>query len=165
MKKYDLLLFMMTSVPLSLLAQSSANDTSPSDWSFHFQQTIITQYHSDFSVKYSGQNSLDTSEPAQTSVAEREGISVPKKLSAKNAMEKARLEKLSGEAFDKAYMENQLQDHKHVIAEFQQESQDGRNSSVKEFASQTLPILQGHLQDAEYVAPKVDASTSSSAAR
>ena len=98
-------------------------------------------------------------------IAEREGISVPKKLSAKNAMEKARLEKLSGEAFDKAYMENQLQDHKHVIAEFQQESQDGRNSSVKEFASQTLPILQGHLQDAEYVAPKVDASTSSSAAR
>ena len=69
MKKNDfLLLFMMTSVPFSLPAQSPANDTSPSDWSFHFQQTIITQYHPDFSAKYSGQNSLDTSEPAQTSI-------------------------------------------------------------------------------------------------
>ena len=63
-----LLPFMITSLTLSLLAQPAANETSPSDWTFHFQQTIITQYHPHFSAKYSGQNSLDTSEPAQTSV-------------------------------------------------------------------------------------------------
>ncbi len=59
---------MTASAVPSLFAQSAANEAIFSDWSFHFQQTIITQYHPDFSAKYSGQNSLDTSEPAQTSI-------------------------------------------------------------------------------------------------
>lgn len=98
-------------------------------------------------------------------IATRDGISVPHRLSAKDAMLKARLEKLHGQAFDKAYMENQLQDHKKDIAAFQQESQDGQNRSVKEFATETLPTLQSHLREAESVAPKVNASTSASLAR
>lgn len=97
-------------------------------------------------------------------VAEREGISVSKKLSPKNATVKARLEQLNGEAFDKAYMQDQVQDHKKDIAAFQHESQDGENSSVKQFAAQTLPTLQSHLQEAESMAPKVNASTSASTA-
>lgn len=44
------------------------SDSSSQDWNFHFQQTIVLQYHPDFTAKYSGVNSLDTSEPAQTSV-------------------------------------------------------------------------------------------------
>jgi putative membrane protein len=98
-------------------------------------------------------------------IANREGISVPKKLSANEAMTKARLEKLHGEAFDKAYMQGELQDHKKDIAEFQQERQNGENASVKHFASRTLPTLQSHLKEAETVAPKVNASTSASMAR
>lgn len=97
-------------------------------------------------------------------IATQDGISVPQRLSAKEVMEKARLEKMHGAAFDKAYMENQLQDHKKDIAEFEHESQDGQNRSVKHFAAQTLPTLQSHLRDAEQVAPKVNASTSASIA-
>jgi len=50
----------------SLAAQSS--DSLSQEWSFHFQQTIVVQYHPGFTAKYSGNNSLDTSEPAQTSL-------------------------------------------------------------------------------------------------
>jgi len=50
----------------SLFAQSS--DSLTQVWNFHFQQTIVIQYHPDFTAKYSGANSLETSEPAQTSL-------------------------------------------------------------------------------------------------
>lgn len=49
-------------------AQTSLKDTNTSDWNFHFQQTMIMQYHPDFSATYSGKNSLKTSEPDQTSL-------------------------------------------------------------------------------------------------
>lgn len=96
-------------------------------------------------------------------LADREGITLPKRLSAKDEMLKTQLEKLNGEAFDKAYMQNQVQDHEKDIAAFQHEGQEGQNASVKEFASQTTPLLQSHLQEAESVAPKVQAASNSSA--
>jgi len=37
-------------------------------WSSHFQLTIINQVHLKFHAKYSGMNSLDTSEPSATSI-------------------------------------------------------------------------------------------------
>jgi high affinity Mn2+ porin len=49
-------------------AAAQASDSVSQDWNFHFQQTIVVQYHPDFTAKYSGANSLDTSEPAQTSI-------------------------------------------------------------------------------------------------
>ena len=49
-------------------ASAQLSDSSLQGWSFHFQQTIVVQYHPPFSAKYSGTNSLDTSEPAQTSL-------------------------------------------------------------------------------------------------
>ena len=48
----------------ALLADSTAAKT----WSSHFQLTIINQTHLKFHAKYSGMNSLDTSEPSATSV-------------------------------------------------------------------------------------------------
>jgi len=49
-------------------AAAQPSDSLSLDWNFHFQQTIVVQYHPDFTAKYSGANSLDTSEPAQTSL-------------------------------------------------------------------------------------------------
>ena len=49
-------------------AAAQPPDSSSQEWNFHFQQTIVVQYHPDFTAKYSGTNSLDTSEPAQTSI-------------------------------------------------------------------------------------------------
>ena len=63
-----LLLAMMVTDAVALYSQASIKEISTSNWNFHFQQTIITQYHPDFNAKYSGLNSLDTSEPAQTSI-------------------------------------------------------------------------------------------------
>ncbi|MGA9407022.1 MAG: hypothetical protein WBW71_07810 [Bacteroidota bacterium] len=49
-------------------AGAQSTDSSAQEWNFHFQQTIVVQYHPDFTAKYSGTNSLDTSEGAKTSL-------------------------------------------------------------------------------------------------
>ena len=49
-------------------ASAQTADSLSQNWNFHFQQTIVVQYHPDFNAKYSGANSLETSEPAQTSL-------------------------------------------------------------------------------------------------
>ena len=60
-------MFFLTWACSAHAGQPSADSTG-TDWSVHFQQTIVTQYHPDFSAPYTGRNSLLTSEPAQTSV-------------------------------------------------------------------------------------------------
>jgi putative membrane protein len=94
-------------------------------------------------------------------VASEDGIQLPDKLSAESEMTKNQLSQLSGAQFDAAYMRDMVKDHKKDVAAFQRESNSGTNSAVKEFASQTLPTLQSHLQEAEQVAP----TTSSQASR
>src|SRR5580698_8512894 len=46
----------------------SGDSTIGNTWSSHFQLTIINQVHLKFHAKYSGTNSLDTSEPSATSI-------------------------------------------------------------------------------------------------
>lgn len=87
-------------------------------------------------------------------VAQKENIQLPDKLDAKDQATKDRLEKLSGEQFDRAYMSDMVKDHKADVAEFARESQDSKDPAVKNFARQTLPTLRQHLKEAEKLAPE-----------
>jgi putative membrane protein len=82
-------------------------------------------------------------------------VSLPTKLDAKDAATKARLEKLSGKAFDRAYMRDMVLDHTKDVREFRMESKTAKDSSVKNFAAQTLPTLEDHLKEAKSIEPKV----------
>ena len=84
-------------------------------------------------------------------VASKEGISVPEKLSAKDEATKARLEKLSGAEFDRAYMAAMVKDHSHDVTEFRTQARTARDPAVKNFASETLPTLESHLKEARSV--------------
>jgi putative membrane protein len=69
-----------------------------------------------------------------------------------NAKDKAlhdRLSKLSGNAFDKAYMRAMIEDHQEDVSEFRQESQSAKDPDVRQFAAKTLPTLEEHLRIAE----------------
>jgi putative membrane protein len=87
-------------------------------------------------------------------VASRVGVTLPDKLNPKDQATKDRLSKLSGEPFDAAYMRDMVKDHTKDLAEFRHESQSAKNDDVKNFAAQTLPTLQDHLQRAKSIAPK-----------
>lgn len=90
-------------------------------------------------------------------LADNEGVQVPAQPSAKARMTDDELQKLSGDQFDKTYMSDMLKDHKQDIAAFKHEDQSGSNPQVKEFAAQTLPILESHLREAKKVAPETGA--------
>jgi putative membrane protein len=59
------------------------------------------------------------------------------------------LSKLSGPAFDKAYMKDAVKDHEKDVNEFKDEAQYGSDPNVKQFAANTLPTLQEHLAAAK----------------
>ena len=118
---------------------------------------LATEKASSDDVKKFGQRMVDDHTKAGDQlkqVASNEGIQLPQSLSAKDKLTKERLSKLSGEQFDKAYMADMVKDHTQDVAEFQRESQSGKDPAVKDFASQTLPTLEDHLKQAKEIAPK-----------
>jgi putative membrane protein len=119
---------------------------------------LAVQKASNEDVKKFGQRMIDDHSKANEKlkeVASNKGITLPSEPNAKQKATKARLSKLSGDQFDKAYMKDMLKDHKQDIAEFQNESNTGHDADIKNFASSTLPTLEDHLKNAENIAPKV----------
>lgn len=84
-----------------------------------------------------------------SNIASQKGVTVPSGLNAKDQATKDRLSKLNGAAFDRAYMEDMVKDHREDIAEFRKEANSGQDPDVKAFAQKTLPTLQEHLKLAE----------------
>jgi putative membrane protein len=83
-----------------------------------------------------------------------ENLTLPTQLDAKHKSEMDRLSAMSGNAFDAAYMQHMVQDHKKTVAEFQKQAQSGSDPALKSFAQKYLPIIQQHLQMAETSASK-----------
>ena len=94
-------------------------------------------------------------------VAEQKGVTLPDTLSAKDKATKARLEKLSGDQFDRAYMKDMVMDHTLDVREFKNEAKTGKDPDLKNFASQTAPTLEEHLKQAKSIAPKGSSQTTS----
>jgi putative membrane protein len=113
---------------------------------------LATQKGQSQQVKDFGQKMVDDHSKANDqlkSIASQENITLPTGLDAKDQAVKDRLSKLSGAQFDKAYMQDMVQDHNQDVAEFQKEASNGKDPAVKNFAQQTLPVLKEHLKMAE----------------
>lgn len=80
------------------------------------------------------------------SVASKDNLTLPTAVDAKDQALYDRLSKLSGDAFDRAYVAAMVRDHRKDVAAFQREANNGKNADVKDFASRTLPTLQEHLK-------------------
>jgi len=52
---------------------------------------------------------------------------------------------LSGDDFDRTYIEWQILSHKDAVALFKTESETGDDKDARQFATDTLPTLQLHL--------------------
>src|SRR5439155_10805260 len=82
-------------------------------------------------------------------LAQNKNITLPTDLNAKDKALRTRLSKLSGAAFDRAYMQAMVSDHRMDANEFRQESKMGKDADIKAFASKTLPIDEDHLKLAQ----------------
>ena len=82
-------------------------------------------------------------------IASGKGLQLPSAPDAHDQQEMARMQKLSGAEFDRAYMDHMVKDHKKDIAEFKKQASSGKDPEIKAFAAKTLPTLQEHLKMAE----------------
>ena len=89
--------------------------------------------------------------------AQQKNVALPSELDAKHKATRDRLAKLSGDAFDKAYMHEMVTDHREDVAAFKKESTSGKDADLKAWAGKTLPTLEEHLKLAQDTATKVGA--------
>jgi putative membrane protein len=105
-------------------------------------------------VKKFGQQMIDDHSKAGDelkAIAARKNIAVPADLDAEHKALYDRLSKLSGAAFDQAYMKAMADGHRKVSAEVRQESRSGMDTEVKAWAAKTLPTIEAHLTHADSV--------------
>lgn len=103
-------------------------------------------------VKMFGKRMVDDHQKALDklkTVATNDKIILPITLDQKDQALKERLEKLSGSAFDRAYMSAMVEDHRQDVAEFRSESLNAKAADVRQYASSTLPTLEDHLKLAQ----------------
>jgi putative membrane protein len=100
------------------------------------------------------------SDDSLKTAASKEGISIPAQLNAKDQAAYTRLSQLSGAAFDRAYTRDLVRDHETDIALFRHEANEGKDASMKSFATETLPTLQDHLKMARQALDSVSPKTS-----
>lgn len=99
-------------------------------------------------VKAFGQQMVEDHSKANDqlkAIAQQENMTLPTNMDAKDQALYNKLQTMSGSQFDKVYVKNMVKDHEKDIKEFKKEADKGRNAQLKNFASSTLPILQGHL--------------------
>ena len=89
----------------------------------------------------------------------QKNVTLPTELDAKHKATHDRLAKLSGDAFDKAYMQATWLPTTRRRRGVQQGVEDGKDADLKAWAGKTLPTLEDHLKLAQDTAAKVGATT------
>lgn len=92
------------------------------------------------------------------SIAQQQGVQMPQTLDSKHQREVSRLQKLSGNQFDKEFAVTALREHAKTLALFQKEAQQGQDQATKQYAQGMVPALQHHLDMAKEVAKSVGVS-------
>jgi putative membrane protein len=90
------------------------------------------------------------------SIATSKGLTLPDKLDAKHQAMVDKMSKLSGAAFDKAYVTAMVKAHKADDAAFAKEASDGSDADIKAFADKTdKDVVKMHLQMIEDIQSKM----------
>lgn len=98
-------------------------------------------------------------------VAQSKGVTAPPKLTSSDQRMLDKLSKMTGDKFDRAYIDDMVKDHKQDVKDFQKEAKSGKDAEVKKFAEDTLPLLQEHLKLAQDTQSKVKSGGGSAATR
>ena len=104
-------------------------------------------------VKTFAQQMIDDHSKAQAeveSLAQAKGVTLPTELDAKHKAKAAMLEKLSGDAFDRAYTKQSGRaDHKATHAKLKKSMSAAKDPDVKALATKMTPVVEQHLKSAE----------------
>lgn len=115
----------------------------------------------DAGVKQYGQHMVDDHGKAAKELeelAQQEGATLPTYVAPAHKAAKERLEKLSGEAFDRAFAAQMVKDHQAAVALFRTQARTGKDPEVKAWAAKMLPNLEEHLKQAQALSREARAS-------
>ena len=75
-----------------------------------------------------------------------------------------KLSGLSGDAFDREYINMMVKDHEKDVKEFEKASTKAKDPDVRAFAAKTLPTLREHLQQVRDIQSRMKSSNKASSA-
>lgn len=111
-------------------------------------------------VKAFAQKMVDDHGAALTkvqAVAQQKGVTLPTEPDPAHKAMADKLEKESGDAFDKMYMENAgTKDHKMVLSKLQSDAKNIKDPDVKALADAHTPVVEQHLKSAEQMKMAAD---------
>jgi putative membrane protein len=91
-------------------------------------------------------------------LAEQKKLAFPSDVTLKDKAERARLELLSGDQFDDAYITAAINYGTENMKTYRSESAGGMDSDVRQFASKNLPIVREHLTMIKAIRGKTNAT-------
>lgn len=91
-------------------------------------------------------------EKLMKAVAKQLGASVPKGPSKKEKKEIEKLQGLSGQQFETAYIQMMVMDHQKDLKNYKDEADSAQNPTVKQAAQEAATVIQKHLELIEQIA-------------
>ena len=88
----------------------------------------------------------------------QKGMAQPKDLPEVKHESMAKLQGLSGPALDREFAMLMVQDHQKDVAEFRDKANTAQDKDVKDYATNTVSTLEKHLQKAQELQNKINAS-------
>lgn len=110
---------------------------------------LAAQKGSSDDVKQFGQKMVDDHTKLgdeMKQAAQQMGVNQPKDISKKDKQLMAKLQGLSGQQFDNAYIEAMVKDHKKDSDDFKSEASQSQNPGLKQLAQQGDQVIEQHLQ-------------------
>jgi putative membrane protein len=87
-------------------------------------------------------------------IAAAKGVTIAVEPNAEQRSEYARLEKLSGKEFDKAFAQLMVNDHEKIVDQFEKQVKNGEDADVKQWAEKMIPVFKHHLKMAQDLVKK-----------
>jgi len=123
----------MTEVQLSRMAQSKASDAKVKGFA-----AIMVQDHS-------------AANDQVNMLAGQRNVTLPDSMSTDNKKKADELNKKTGKAFDKAFMDAMVKDHEAAVNLFEKSGDKVNDTDVKTFINNTLPKIKMHLDSAKAI--------------
>jgi putative membrane protein len=90
----------------------------------------------------------------QQDLAKKKGVQMPKSLTREHQAQLKKLEKASGDQFDRAYMSDMVKDHEKDLKLVQQAAKNAKDPDFKAAVEKAAPVIDKHLEMARQIADK-----------
>jgi putative membrane protein len=176
MIRYSLLALVLATAPVfaqdkAKIAKQDSNalaKLAQSDMAEIEAGKVAAQKASNPEVKKYGQHMVDEHSKMLEEgkkLAESKGVKPPAQTDSKHQAALKKLQGLSGEEFDRAYMKQMVQDHEEALRLAQTTAKNSKDPEVKAHAEKGAPHIQEHLDQAKKLAQAGQSSKSDSSSK